>query len=185
MNHNLFDALTRAVIEVPSRRKVLRGLAGAGIGLGVTHFPNATDAKRKRKHKREKAPKPNAYGCLDAGKRCKTAEQCCSNLCDGKPGRRKCRAHDANGCKAGAQSVECGGTDIACTTSFLEPGVCGTTTGKAGYCFAAGECATCTTDAECQEVEGGVLGPNAACILCADCPETGGTACVGPFGLPA
>jgi hypothetical protein len=186
MNHYRIGALARALVNLPTRRDVLQSLAGTGLGLGVTQLPGAADAKRKRRRKkRAKTPKPNAFGCFDVGDFCKDAEQCCSNICEGKQGKRKCKAHDANGCSAGAQSEECGGADVACTTSFLEPGVCGTSTGNAGYCFVAGECAACKTDAECQEADGGQLVPSAACIRCADCPETGGTACVGPFGLPA
>jgi hypothetical protein len=189
-----FDYIARVLGRTRPRRRLLLGLAVspfAGI-VAPGHPPDAAARKRhkhtNKKRKKDKTPKPNAFGCLDVGAACKTAEQCCSNICEGKQGKRKCRAHDASTCSAGAQSDECGGTDISCTTSFLEPGICGTTTGNAGYCFpgtAGSECFACTTDVECQEANGGQWGPYAACLRCVDCMATGGTACAGPFGLPA
>ncbi len=189
-----FDQVTRVLGRTRPRRHLLLGLALSPFARFVAPDRPPEAAARKRhehknkKRKKDKPPKPNAFGCLDVGIACKTAAQCCSNICEGKPGKRKCRAHDASSCSAGAQSDECGGTDVSCTTSFLEPGVCGTTTGNAGYCFpgtGGSECFACTTDVECQQVEGGLFGPSAACIQCADCSETGGTACAGPFSLPA
>jgi hypothetical protein len=189
MNAQHFDHVARVLGRSRLRRHLLLGLALSPFAgfVAPDHPPKAAARKRHKNKKRnkDKPPKPNAFGCLDVGKSCRIAAHCCSNLCEGKKRKRKCQAHDANGCAASTQSEECGGADVTCTTSFLEPGTCGTTTGNAGYCFAAGECQACKTDVECQETNGGQLGPSAACIRCADCPETGGTACVGPFGLPA
>jgi hypothetical protein len=176
--HRMF-ALTRSLTSVPSRRDVLRGLAGIGLGLGVVRFPGAAEAKSKKRRKNKaKKPRPNQYGCLSVGARCKNADQCCSGICEGK----KCRAHDTGACAAGTHPAGCGGAStVSCTTSLGKAGVCGTTTGKAGYCFASGQCFACTTDAECQVAEDGKYGPRAACVRCAlECATTGGTACVGP-----
>lgn len=177
MNQNRFDALTRSLSGFSSRRHVLRSLAGAGLGLGVARLPDAAEAKKKRKPKQ---PKPNAFGCLNVGDACKNARQCCSSLCQGKKGKKRCRAHDTGTCSTGGQPGTCGGTDVACLTSLDKEGVCATTTGNAGYCVAAQFCFTCTTDGECQAAEGGVLGPRAACIRCANCTDFGGTACAIP-----
>jgi hypothetical protein len=188
MNSQHFDLITRTLGRATARRRLIAALALSPVAVVVaahTSDSGAAKKRRKKKGKKGKKPQPNAFGCLDVGDACESATQCCSNICEGKHGKRKCQAHDSGECSSGAHHEECGGTTVACTTSFLEPGVCGTTTGNAGYCFAAGECRACTSDVECQELDGGQLGPSAACILCADCQETGGTSCVGPFSLPA
>jgi hypothetical protein len=66
---------------------------------------------------------------------------------------------------------------VPCTTSDHHGGLCFVTTGGAGYCAAAevGDCFACRRDAECRPF----CGTKAACIRCAGCTETGGTACVG------
>lgn len=46
--------LTRALSGVPSRRALLRGLAGAGCALAAWWLPDAATAKRKNKKKRKK-----------------------------------------------------------------------------------------------------------------------------------
>jgi subtilisin-like proprotein convertase family protein len=55
-----FEAATRTLISVPSRRAVLRGLAAAGLSLGALRLEDAVEAKnkkrkgKKRKHKKQK-----------------------------------------------------------------------------------------------------------------------------------
>jgi hypothetical protein len=66
MDQNRFDAVTRSLLGMPSRRSFLRGLAGAGLAPGVARFPSDTEAGEKRK-KKPKRPKPNQYGCLSVG----------------------------------------------------------------------------------------------------------------------
>ncbi len=172
MNHHGVTAMTRSLTSIPSRRDVLRGLAGAGVGLSVARFPSGAAAVKGRK--KERKPKPNVFGCLNVGDPCKRADQCCSGICAGRKRRRKCRAHDTGGCRAGSQPISCNGTDIVCTTSTGNPeGVCTTTTGNGGYCVYSGACYPCRKDAECQEL----CGPQGACLLCNDCPDTGGTSC--------
>ncbi|MDF3042349.1 MAG: hypothetical protein K0Q71_5055 [Thermomicrobiales bacterium] len=175
LNEGRCDALTRSVIGVPSRRDVLRGLAIAGLGFGAARRPLRSMAARK---KRKKKGRPNAFGCLNVGKPCTNAARCCSGICQ----RKKCRAHDTGICVAGDHSPGCGGdASVGCATSLGKAGMCGTTTGNAGYCFASGECFACRRDAECQAVENGKYGPRAACVRCAlECAHTGGTACAGP-----
>jgi hypothetical protein len=114
--------------------------------------------------------------CKNVGRRCQRARQCCSGICRGGK-RKRCKAHDSGGCRAGQQSVACGGEDVACTSSSGLPGLCETTTGRAEFCFASGDCFPCQKDADCR----GVCGPRAACVRCAaTCSGVGGTACVGP-----
>ncbi|MGH2618506.1 MAG: hypothetical protein ACRDJC_25020, partial [Thermomicrobiales bacterium] len=158
-------------------------LAAAGVGLGVARLPDDAGAKTRRKRKKPKQPRPNAFGCLDVGDSCTRASQCCSGICEGKKGKRRCRAHDTGGCSAGlTPAAGCGGTaDIACTTSRGQPGRCATTTGNAGYCvaeFHSYSDFSCKTDVDCLVVSDGFLGPDAACVLCAD--GDGGTLCATP-----
>jgi hypothetical protein len=163
-----FDRWTRTVSTVLSRR----GLAGA-LALAATAIPGLAEAKNKKK-KRKKI-KRNALGCVNVGNLCKNAGQCCSGICTGKKGKKRCKAHDTGGCQAGDL---CPSDLVACTTSTGDAGACRRTTGNAGYCAAGGDCFPCTKDADCQ----GVCGLQAACIvICVGCGPSN-TACAAPSG---
>jgi hypothetical protein len=168
MESDRFDGLTRSVSSLLSRRT----LAGA-LGLGALTLPSLVEAKKKHKHKKKKVTF-NDFGCVDVGKFCKNSGQCCSGLCEGKKGKKKCKAHDSSTCQAGQDF--CAGLEVVCTTESGDLGGCAQTTGKAPYCEANGDCFDCAKDADCVPI----CGSGAACIVCAECPETGGTACVGP-----
>jgi hypothetical protein len=170
MDHRQFDHLIRSLTE--SRRTFVAGALVAAAGwLG---FAAADAKKRKRKKRKKQQPvgTPNAFGCLDVGDRCQSAGQCCSGICAGKQGKKRCRAHDTGGCPAGHDVF---GDDVPCETSNGIRGRCGTTTGNAGYCVGGGDCHPCANDADCRSL----CGPNAACVVspqgCAI-----GTACVSP-----
>ena len=192
MNWNSFAVLTRSAAGMPSRRDVLRGLFGASLGLGAARLPAAVVAKKKRK--KSKKVRPNAFGCLSVGAACKNADQCCSGVCAGK----KCRPHDTGTCQQDLKKEIC----LAATVEdvvLLRCGnnancACHRTTADSRYCAALllnegdPRCADCKTDADCV-----ALGypPEAACApvsqgLCAGaCPS--GMACLVPCGveLPA
>jgi hypothetical protein len=169
-----------------SRRSLLGGvLAPAGAWLGSATVGARKKRKRKRKRTSQLVGRPNAFGCLDVDDPCQREDQCCSGICEGKKGQRTCRAHDTGSCSAGEQFEICGGTeDVSCTTSAGTPGLCGTTTGNAGYCLASAHCFACQTDADCQEALDGLFGPRAACIPCAVCAKEGGTICGTAFIPP-
>jgi hypothetical protein len=102
-------ALGRTLTRLPSRRDVLRGLAGSGLGLVTIRLPDAIAAKKKRNRK-DKKPKlqRNLYGCVDVGKACRgNNANCCSDLCEGKKPRRgqkdksRCLAHNVLDCPPG------------------------------------------------------------------------------------
>lgn len=58
MDENRSASLLRSVRGFPSRRHLLRGLAGAGLGLAGTRLPATVAAKKKRrKKKRKQAPR--------------------------------------------------------------------------------------------------------------------------------
>ncbi|MGH2618406.1 MAG: hypothetical protein ACRDJC_24510 [Thermomicrobiales bacterium] len=166
-----FDTMIRSLSG--SRRSLLGGvLTIAGGWLGV---PGA-GAKKKRKRKPKQA-KPNAFGCLNVDAPCQSAEQCCSGICTGKKGKKRCRAHATGNCRIGQSIAFCGGENSGCALGGGNlTGVCGTSTGNAGYCVGGGDCFPCTRDAECRPF----CGPGAACVRCADCTETGGTMCASP-----
>jgi hypothetical protein len=54
-----FVALTRALSGMPSRRHLLRGLAAAGLGLGVGQSGDDAAVGKKRNHKNKKRRKKN------------------------------------------------------------------------------------------------------------------------------
>ena len=72
MEPSRFDALARAVT---GRRSALGLLAALGLGLGV---PDGAAAA----------------ACKAVGKPCARAVECCSGLCQGQPGRKRCRCRD-------------------------------------------------------------------------------------------
>lgn len=170
MDCKCFDRLTRAASSLLSRRAI----AGV-IGLGTLALPSLVDASKKRKNK--KKIKRNDFGCVSVGKFCKNGGQCCSGICKGKKGKKKCKAHDRGGCQAGQSVPTCGGAEeVLCTTGAGVGGQCITTTGNAGYCYAVAACAECSKDADCEAI----CGEGAACFPCAvGCASKGGTACGG------
>ena len=175
MNQHRFAALPRSLTRVPSRRDVLRGLGAAGLGLVAARWPGTAGADKRRKSK-PKPLKPNAFGCLNVGDRCRNAGQCCSDACRGRKGKKRCQSHDTGGCQAGHTPKGCGGEEnVSCTTSRGDAGKCFTTTGNAGYCgLPIDPCGACDKDAECRAL----LGPGAACVLCpGDCADEGGRLC--------
>jgi hypothetical protein len=72
MEQNRFDVTPHALIPLPSRRAVLRGLAAAGLGWGVGRLPESAAAKTKRKKKRRKGKDqtPAAPRCANDGAPC-------------------------------------------------------------------------------------------------------------------
>ena len=174
-----FDALTRSLAVRPTRRGVLKRLAGV-LALGLLGSLPRVVSSRKGKRKK---PKKNAFGCLNVGKPCRGKNgKCCSGICQGKRPKKgkkdksRCVGHDATSCLVGQAEVACGGTQtVNCITSAGRDGRCETTTGNAAFCraFGVSGCFACKTDSDCQTH----CGPGAACFPCTSCPE--GTACSG------
>jgi hypothetical protein len=174
MNSHHFDNVIRA--SATSRRALFAGVLAMASGwVGVS--TGAAKHKHKRKRK-TKAAMPNAFGCINVGDACLTADQCCSGICEGKKGRKRCQAHDTGECPSGNAVNLCGGVGISCTTSAGTSGRCGTTTGNAGYCGSGGDCFPCAKDADCHAV----CGPGAACVQCTEECDVG-TVCHSPGGV--
>jgi hypothetical protein len=183
MNHQTrFASVPRSLTRIPSRRDILRGLVTAGMGIGALRMPDAATAKKRRNNK--KPVRPNTYGCLNVGAVCKNASQCCSGICRGPKGKKRCRTHDASTC-APQQFFCTSGAPVACNLGNSSA-VCMRTTGQGAFCGDLSDdkalCRDCTRDADCREE----LGPGAACVafnlgICQSlglCPDTGGMACV-------
>jgi hypothetical protein len=191
MDASRFDRLARSFGTGSSRRRLLR-LGAVALGLGVAAGPAGEETLAKKKK-----IKKNEFGCVNVGGKCRGKDnKCCSGICKGKKPKKgekdksKCQAHDTGvGCVAGQQSAFCRigsvlemgldseGMEVPnCTTAAGVPGTCETTTGNAPYCVFTGECFSCSKDTDCE----GVCGPQAACVRCVGCDETGGTGCVGP-----
>ncbi|MGH2614997.1 MAG: hypothetical protein ACRDJC_07145 [Thermomicrobiales bacterium] len=181
MDEHRFAVVTHSLTSVPSRRDVLRGLVGAGLGLCASRLPESAAGKNGRNKKLQR----NAFGCVEVGGKCRGKDAaCCSGRCDGKKPRKgqkdtsRCVAHGASTCQPGhhIQDVCGGAANVSCTTSTGDTGgACTTTTGNAAYCPREAHCRACKKDADCQPF----CGKEAACIVCAGCPE-GGTACASP-----
>jgi len=180
----------RSLMRAPSRRDLLRGLAAAGLGLGAARLPDlaAAKKKRKRKHKKkDRKPRPNAFGCFNVGAVCKSAEQCCSGICEGKKDKRQCRAHDTGTCNQQDPGMcEVGNIFDALCNGGLECG-CFRTTGGSDVCaalFNVSQCADCQKDADCLALG---FPPGTSCAPIGGefaCKEIciGGMACMQPCG---
>jgi hypothetical protein len=173
-----------ALIAIPSRRDVLRGLTGAGLGLGLSRLPASVGAKKKRRRKKpEKKPKPNRFGCLEVGDPCKRADQCCSGICK----KKKCRAHDTGTCKQDGPEICVIDPPPALTCNNDATCRCFRTTAGSIVCaqFINNElnCIDCARDDDCVAEgfpPGTVCAPLSTGICAGQCE--GGIACLIPCG---
>ncbi len=189
MDQHHSATLTRTLSRIPSRRDVLRGLAGTALGLGTARWPHMAEAKKKRKGKRSKPkPKPNEYGCLDVGQACAGNDAlCCSGICAGNKPRkgkrdtRRCAGHNAGVCTRDV----CREGGVASCDADNPLCLCLGTTGKATFCGdmtnEGAACGVCQRDADCEPE----FGAGAACVVLrgfctGTCTETVDTACVSP-----
>jgi hypothetical protein len=162
MDTSRFDRLTQLVSTHLSRRT----LAGT-LGLAALASPFGIEARKKRKKK--KKVKRNSFGCVNVGGYCKNSQQCCSGICQGKKGKKKCQAHDTSGCQPGPSLADCGGVSVTCPDS--RDGQCATTTGNAAFCleFKFQSVPPCRRDADCRPD----FFPGVACVRCGDSTTCG------------
>lgn len=180
MDAERFDDLTRSLISSPSRRGVLRGLAGAALGQVILLGGARSGAAQTRTEQRFRI---NKFGCVNVGEKCFGRDsKCCSGICQGNGNRSRCVAHNAGGCTTDDSSCP---RPIPCGVE----GECYRTTGKAGFCGEGGacDCHPCSKDKDCEKD----YGKGAACIVCISKFENScvgvngskGTACVPPAAL--
>jgi hypothetical protein len=187
----LADVL-RSLSSLPSRREVLRGLAvtglGLGLGLGLAVVPTQTEAKpaRRKKRKRPQPAKPNRFGCLEVNDPCRRHLQCCSGICTGKPGRKRCRAHGTGTCNQANPAI--------CETAAPEQTFCNNsrtcvcirTTADSSFCGQTGAgsgCTTCKRDTDCVKLgfpSGSACAPVATGACAGECPTA--MFCMAPCG---
>jgi hypothetical protein len=144
MDQTRFDTWTRELAQTSplvSRRWAMARVAGAALtGLAVFAGIDRTT---------------EAAGCKRVDEPCKRAGQCCSGICNGKRGKKKCRGHGAGTCKRN-QDV--------CATSFPEGERCNNeanclclqTTSGTSFCANPGSngvaCTNCKRDADCRQL---------------------------------
>lgn len=146
MDSQHFDELMRTLAQ--SRRSLVAGALTAAAGLLGIQAATA----RRRKPRKPRA-QPNEFGCVDAGKPCQNNGSCCSGVCKGKKGRKRCQAHHTGTCKQGGaghcleSSVEtCNDrTDCACVRTTSGSDVC-VQTAPSGFDY----CADCARDTDCE-----------------------------------
>jgi hypothetical protein len=149
-----FEALTRSLASLPSRRNVLRSLASAGLGLSALRLSDTASAKNKKKGKK---------------KRKKKVQQGCTPNCT----ERTC-GNDGCGGSCGA----CGPTQVCHGGTCCVPesrgatcaGRCGTWTNTCGQTVA---CATCAAGQQC-------LSNGSCAIVCAVNGDCSGCGCSNP-----
>jgi hypothetical protein len=131
MDQHRFNALTRTLSSVPTRRDVLRGLAGVGLGLGALRWPDVAEAGTRCTRKRRKQ-------CRRAGKTC-LSNGSCAIVCTTS---QDCPATD---CLGGCANPNPDGAQY-CIASSVDPVVlCGTTDAcpQGSYCQNSGGIALC------------------------------------------
>ena len=199
MDQHHIAALTRALSRVPSRRDVLRGLAGAGLGLGALRQPETADAKKKRKKKKKTntaAPPPPTATCTPTCRRKVCGGDGCGGSCGSCAAGQLCRSGTC--CTPEPPEVTCAGRCGQVTGNTChEPVACACPSGQ--ECLSNGSCATvCTPSANpcpnCTLCGASIEGANhcsgwtycesQTCTSTAECPV--GTYCMvtmcGPGG---
>jgi hypothetical protein len=154
-----FDDLLRSLTQ--SRRSLAAGalatVAGLLVGPGV-------NTRSKRKKRKPKKPKPNAFGCLEVGDPCKRAGQCCSGICQGRKGKKRCQAHGVGTCAQDGPDF-CSALEVPfCNENDPPTCVCARTTANSNFCgtpFPPTACADCQTDGDCEALG---FPPGSACV---------------------
>jgi hypothetical protein len=142
MQATAVDALARRFATFRSRRGLLGALAALAAPAAAAPVGKAA--------------------CRNPGRPCNRGGQCCSGLCAGKKGKRRCRTSPGqsictladNQCLPGVQPKDCGLGDLSC--------LCFVTTRGRAVCtqFAGGDATPCSSDGECESR----FGRGAVCI---------------------
>ena len=141
MDHVHVSRLSRSLHRLPSRREVVRGLVGMGIGLGTLRLSDTTEAKKKRKKRKKPAqaqvppppplppplPPPPPPVCSQLGDTCTPGQSLCCDelLCIDNPIQKDTLAFTC--CKKqGASCTDtegecCLGLGLVCTAGVCQP----------------------------------------------------------------
>jgi hypothetical protein len=192
MDGQQFDRFAQLVTTAQTRRRAL-GLfaAAAGSVLGSVGFSGAVAKKHKSKKKTK--IKRNGFGCVNVGNACKNDGQCCSGICQGKKGKKKCQAHNEGGCTVERNFCVTGSLLGLCGPDVPSPDICLTTSGNAAFCarlkgfITEVNCQLCRTDTDCENLgfpsgSACVTFTGAACANATDCNGINGS--TGTMCLP-
>jgi hypothetical protein len=170
MDHGQFDQIV-ARLAARRERRVALGIAGGAALAALFGRIGGVEA--------------GAAGCATNGKSCQRADQCCSGVCKGKRGKKKCRAHGMGTCKQGQNVCTAADPHLLRCNNIAACGCFRTTAGSpfCGNSFST-TCADCRRDGDCAALG---FPAGSACVAldvgaCAgDCPS--GTACLVPCGV--
>jgi hypothetical protein len=175
MDAKRFDTFARVMARTTVCRRLFFGLALSPLAGFVAggRRDEVTAKKRHKKRRKPKKPKPNAFGCLEVGDPCANESQCCSGVCEGKKGKRTCRAHDTGTCNQEDIVVPCNNrTNCGCFRTTAGSDVC-------AALFPPSACAECQRDADCEAMG---FPPGSACGLSPIPCKGGNMACFVPCG---
>lgn len=171
MDAQIFDDLTRSIgSEGRGRRWILKAVGAGVAALAARTLGFAQPAA--------------AAVCGSEGDPCRRRGDCCSGVCRGPKGKKRCRRRGAGTCQQGQDSCRANPDDVPRCNGKDFCG-CFVTTGGSSFCGTGGDCARCRSDADCV-ARGFPKG--SACIeatrgICGEnCAELSGTACVLPCG---
>ena len=203
MDQKRFDAMTRSLTSLPSRREILRRLGGTGLGLAALWSPNTTEAKKKKgKKKKTKTPafpspaSPPPVNCIPRCGHTQCGNDGCGGSCGSCPAGRFCRSGTC--CTPEPSAVTCAGRcgtvtsirtcgqPVACSCPSdqvcLSNGSCAIVCNAFGDCPASPACSGCSDPdsngaRHCLRDACGT-----PCTSTADCPP--GTKCQPQVGCP-
>jgi hypothetical protein len=168
VDQHRFDTLTRSLSGASSRRALLRGLAGLGLGLGIARLPQ-TAAAKKRKQNKKRHTKQSAKqheretGTADPARLAAAAGQCgpCEKrkrgICVPKPDETPCPGGVCQHGVCHLSNPTCETTcDGCCSFGQCYPGNTNAACGTGGAA-----CATCAGDEACTPA--GICGPPPTC----------------------
>ena len=145
MDADRFDALSRALTDTPSRRTLLRLLAGSAVGSLLGLSTRSTEARKKKKKKKKKKKRCTPR-C--AGKSC--GPNGCGGSCGSCSGGASCSAGGTCTCPPGQEL--CRGSCVAICTgpvgAVRDPRTCGCCVQAGQTCPAPGGLACCTGTCE-------------------------------------
>jgi hypothetical protein len=187
-----FDALTRRLVESPSRRRLLYTMlasasAFAGIAIVGSPIVEATNRKRKNTKKCNGDKKRCRNQCFDLQtdpRNCGRCDKCCAV-------GEACRT---GACLPNPQALGCTAEDSICRDDVdsnihncnEDNGFCGSLNDGAPVCMSAANCVACTSERECitfYQTLGSPEAQRALCIgSCPHCNEVFGvkTVCIIP-----
>jgi hypothetical protein len=138
MDHHRFATVTRTLRQLPSRRDILHGLVGIGVGLGPHRVADTAVAKSKhhKKGKRTKQPQTPSPPCAPRCGRKECGDDGCGGSCGSCSADRPCLS----------------GTCVCFSDPANCAGHCGPVIDNCGDLISCGPCPAgqqCLTDGTC------------------------------------